>query len=713
MPCAPQWTLHPLQGGLGEHAAAWDGLRRRLFQANPLLDSRFIDELLANFGRQREVLAVLRQDGEIEGMCLLQRKSALVWSSFLPAQMQIGPMLLKDASALPALIRALPGRAMELDLLCNDPDFGDLATTTFKDTHTIDHCLTMHVELAGSFQQYWSARPKKLAQNLDRYRRRAEADGVRQEFRVITDAGDMEATVARYALLEAEGWKGRRGTAVGSSPEQLRFYQRLMRRLAEQGQAIAWELWFNGQLAASRLAIRDGNTLAMLKTTYLESAAAYSPGRELLRRAIEQCFELLPGGRIEFYTDATEDQLRWASGQRWVRHVAFYRSPAARMVATGLRLVRRQLKDDDDVVADRDFAVQVYRHPREFPPAVREFCAESEAVDIEFGADWYANLVDNVFPDHPGVRFYLLLREGRPLAMLPLLANRTRLGWKLQSLGNYYTTLYAPLASANPKCRHLSRLIKAVHRDHPGLISLQLYPLSTDVASFRTLQCALNRAGLACFPYFGFGNWHMRVTTDWARYLQSRDGRQRNTIARMGKKFAADGGRMEIISGSDDVERGIQAYQQVYAASWKQPEPYQNFMPSLIRLCAQRGWLRLGVAWLGDQPVAAQFWTIANGKADIYKLAYDEAYKAYSPGTLLTALLMQQAMDVERVREIDYLIGDDPYKKTWMSARRERWGLVAYNPFSLGGAAGLLMELLGRARRLLKPTAATAVQKQS
>ncbi|MFT7774318.1 GNAT family N-acetyltransferase [Roseateles sp.] len=703
-----QWTLHPLQRGLGEHAAAWDTLRRRLFAANAMLDSQFVDGLLANFGEGNEVLAMLHQDGQTEGMCLLQRKSPLVWCSFQPSQAQIGLTLLKDAASLPALIRALPGWAMELDLLCNDPDFGDLATSTFADTHTIDHCLTMHVELVGSFQDYWRARPKKLAQNLDRYRRRAEAEGVQQHLRIVTDAADMEAVVARYALLEVEGWKGRRGTAVGSSPDQLRFYQQLMGRLAEQGLAIAWELWFNDQLVASRLAIREGSTITMLKTTYLESAAAYSPGRELLRRAVEHCFELAPGGRIEFYTDATEDQLRWASGHRWIRHVAFYRTPVARMAATGARLGRRRLKGDDDSAGSQDFKVQVYRHPREFPPQVQEFFAESEVIDTQFGADWYRNLIDTVFPEHPGVRFYVLLREGRPLAALPLIADRGRLGWELRSLSNYYTALYAPPLSANPKCRHVARLIKAVHRDHPGLVSMKLYPLSTDATSFRTLQCALNRANLACFAYFGFGNWHMRVRQDWASYLQGLDGRQRSTITRMGKKFAAEGGRLEIISGKDDVERGIQAYQQVYAASWKQPEPYQAFIPGLIQLCAERGWLRLGVAWHGDKPVAAQLWIIANGKADIYKLAYDEAYKAYSPGTLLTAMLMQQAMDVDRAGEIDYLIGDDPYKKTWMSSRRERWGLVAYNPFSLGGAIGLARELLGRTIHLLMPATAPA-----
>ena len=52
----------------------------------------------------------------------------------------------------------------------------------------------------------------------------------------------------------------------------------------------------------------------------------------------------------------------------------------------------------------------------------------------------------------------------------------------------------------------------------------------------------------------------------------------------------------------------------------------------------------------------------------------------FSAGTLLTAFLMAHTLDNDKVREVDYMIGDDAYKKGWMSHRRERWGIIAYNP---------------------------------
>ena len=116
----------------------------------------------------------------------------------------------------------------------------------------------------------------------------------------------------------------------------------------------------------------------------------------------------------------------------------------------------------------------------------------------------------------------------------------------------------------------------------------------------------------------------------------------------------------------------------------------------MIATAATEGWLRLGIVWLNGEAIAAQLWMVCNGKADIYKVAYDESFKAYSPGTVLTAHLLQHVLEKDQVVEVDYLIGDDAYKKTWMSHRRERWGIIAYHTRSFAGLLGAGREALGR-----------------
>jgi CelD/BcsL family acetyltransferase involved in cellulose biosynthesis len=85
--------------------------------------------------------------------------------------------------------------------------------------------------------------------------------------------------------------------------------------------------------------------------------------------------------------------------------------------------------------------------------------------------------------------------------------------------------------------------------------------------------------------------------------------------------------------------------------------------------------LRLGIASISGRPVAAQFWTVEGGTAFIHKLAHVEDARDHSPGSLLTAAMMERAIDVDRVSEVDFGTGDDPYKRDWMDSRRPRYRL--------------------------------------
>lgn len=352
-----------------------------------------------------------------------------------------------------------------------------------------------------------------------------------------------------------------------------------------------------------------------------------------------------------------------------------------------------------------DAEVQRYDHVRELPADALALLARAQQRHVEFGVAWYANLIDTVFAreaDVCSVSILVSRRQGRARGVLPTVRRMGPLGREIGALSNYYTALFEPALDDDSVVEDLLPLIRALRQGSNRADAYRFAPMDPGSRGFALLRQALRRAGLPAFSYFAFGNWYEPVRQGWSDYLKDRSGQVRSTIKRNAKKFAAEGGRLEIVKHGDTLEAGLAAYQTVYARSWKESEPYPEFVPGLIRLCAQHGWLRLGIAWLGDKPVAAQLWIVANGRADIYKLAYDEDHKALAPGTLLTALLMEQAIDVDGVREIDYLIGDDPYKAAWMSQRRERWGLVAFDPHTLRGITGLVRHAAGAAWRSLR-----------
>jgi hypothetical protein len=363
------------------------------------------------------------------------------------------------------------------------------------------------------------------------------------------------------------------------------------------------------------------------------------------------------------------------------------------------------MKNDNTVIRS-GASVERYGHVRELPADAMALMNEAEQRHIEFGADWYANLIDHVYAHQTqscDVCFHVLRRQSRVLAVLPTVFQADAPGREIRALSNFYTAIYAPALADEVEAEDLLPLTRALRDGAFRAAAYRFSPMDPLSREFAVLKRALSLAGLSTHSYFAFGNWYEPVQKRWADYLKDRSGLVRSTIKRNSKKFVAEGGRLEIIKGGERLDAGLAAYQAVYAQSWKVPEPFTDFVPGLIRLCARRGWLRLGLAWLNDKPVAAQIWIISNGRADIYKLAYDETYKPLAPGTLLTAQLMEQALDVDQVHEVDYLIGDDSYKAAWMSQRRERFGLLAYDPLTLRGLAGAMRQTIGDNWRRLRP----------
>lgn len=301
--------------------------------------------------------------------------------------------------------------------------------------------------------------------------------------------------------------------------------------------------------------------------------------------------------------------------------------------------------------------------------------------------------------------------DGDPVLM-PLSRDPAR-PWHVQGLCNYYSSLHTLVHTRAPdRAGAAQALVAQLRSALPGCAVLQLAPLDAQAADTDALRRALGAAGWYTRPYFCFGNWTLDCDgLAFADYMKARDSQLYNTWSRKAKKFKADGSgeaRLQIVTRPEDVPAAMDAYDVVYAKSWKQPEPYPRFVREWAAVCAREGWLRLGIAWVGETPIAAQFWFTVERRAYIFKLAYDEAFTKWSAGTVLTAHLMRQALDEDRVIEVDYLTGDDPYKKAWMSGRRERIGLLACNLRTPRGLWTATREMLAAALRRRFPKASAA-----
>ena len=710
------WRVEVLGNSLGSHAADWDGLNRREFGHHPMLDSYIVSSMLGHFGGAQNFMCTLRRNGQVAGMCILQRDGPLKWRSFTPPQSALGLSLISDNDDVAGLYEALPGATNAIDFLRFDPRHGRLYLYGSSPVLWTRYGVTIDIPLAGGFEAYWQRRPKKLRENLRRHLRHARSAGIDPVLRIRSQPEDMQSAVARYAALEGKGWKAARGTALDSNGAQLDFYQDLMRHHAALGQAHVYELWAGDKLAASRLIVAQEGIVVALKTTFDESQRAWAPGRLLLHDTLEDAFSRWPGQSFEFYTSASIDQLSWAERQRSILHVTLFpdllRAAVGRLW-NGFKWCLTLAPPTPGGTESLD-ATRVYRDHRELPKSSLDLMAAAEAIDVEFGWDWLDLYMRTVMRGSEGLRLITLHRGPLAVAVLPLNVDPAlrRLGGSVGALSNFYTTQWGLTLAPEVVGPDLLPMLRALRGDDARPASLRFAPMDPQSHAYRMLHKALDIAGYAVFQYFAHGNWYLPVQGDWADYLAARHGSLRSTIKRMRKRLLADGATIEIATTQEALPRAMQGYQMVYASSWKKPEPVADFLPELGRLCARRGWMRLGVVWLEGKPIAAQFWIVANGRAAIYKVAYDEAYKHYAVGTVLTAALMQHIIDVDRVREVDYLIGDDSYKKRWMTHRRERRGIAAHDLWMVRGLAAAARAWLSAVKhRLLgtrEPLAASA-----
>jgi Acetyltransferase (GNAT) domain len=333
--------------------------------------------------------------------------------------------------------------------------------------------------------------------------------------------------------------------------------------------------------------------------------------------------------------------------------------------------------------------------------------------DVFLTEAWIETLLAHGLEQPPQHVFRVPIEDGRGMAMgcLPMMQTGSRS--PLVGISNYYTGLYGPLASRRSTAWATADWLRCADRLSmlSGSEVIQIQPVDPDEPFLVGLREGLIARQYATDLYFCFGNWYLPhpAGTTYAAYWETRPSRLRHTVERARRRLTRHHEwSVELIQQPGaPLERAIEAFERVYAGSWKPAEPRPDFMPALIRMAAAAGNLRLGLLYLDGAVVAAQVWLVSHEKARIFKLAYLPGHEKLSVGSVLTTHLMQHVMDIDRVKEVDFLSGDDDYKRDWMSHRRERVGLIAFKLGSPRGLAAALRHVAGRILRQLKARGAS------
>ena len=353
------------------------------------------------------------------------------------------------------------------------------------------------------------------------------------------------------------------------------------------------------------------------------------------------------------------------------------------------------------------FCVRPYASMDEIPEHVLSAWSDRSAHSLFSTPAWYRNFYQNVGRALGELLLLTVEDDGRNcVALLPLLSCRRMGGsWcRITTLGNYYSPSFEVLVDESRISRDaaIELFVEQLVSMRWGWDVIDLFPLRRDGGDQDRLQNAFHRHRRRADQYFQTANWQTPVT-GFAAYLGARPSRLRNTYRRRSKKlqdrFKTE---LRVFSMGAEVDGGLRDYEYVYERSWKINEPYPDFIRELAALASASGWLRLGVLYLDDSPAAAQMWFVRGRTAYIYKLAYVPEYSVYSVGIVLTAKLAEYVIEVDHVATLDFLTGDDDYKKEWMTERHELWGLRVTNPMRPAGLALTLKDRAGEAKRALR-----------
>lgn len=693
---AGTWRGVALDGDLGEHASAWDGLNRQRFKNHPLLDSRLWNGLLRQAAGRRVQLWALQDGPQVLALCLLEPLAFGTWRTFSPPRAAIAPVLIGDATMVDSLLLSLRPGARRLDLLGLDPAVCALDADPGRLSRVTLHERTMSIDTTTDFEAYLAQRPASLRQATRRHEQAAMVGGIPFEHRLIDQASALPQALRRYLDLLART-ESDADTQAGPAGPGISLSAFVAEQMLEHGgsdRAAVHELWADTELAASRLVLHGGETVLALKEAGEPAAAA--AGARLFLAILRLAFTDPAIRQVDFSSDAAPTYRAWSTDFRWQRHLRCYpvgaRGQAGQMLDTARQVLAAPARS---ALAPAGMTVSQLALSEPWPTDVMALFAHAAKESLEISQPWYDNLFQAVFKNHSGASLWVLSKGGQSVAALPVLVTAAGPGQRLTALSNYYTAYFTPTVAPSVRCEELALLVRHLLMHHKGLGSLRFEPMDPHSDGFHRLIRAMELNGLACVRYFRFANWHLPAQASYTQYLKGRSASLRSTIKRMSKRSTDEGGRVEIITEPADVSRGMAAYWQVYHSSWKQDEPYPGFIDGLARWAAAQGALRLGLLWLNDAPIAAQLWLVANARCEIFKVAYDDAHKALSPGTVLTAALLARVIDQDRVTEVDFLIGDDQYKRNWMSHRRERWGVLAHDPRRLVGLLGLAREWAG------------------
>jgi hypothetical protein len=208
-----------------------------------------------------------------------------------------------------------------------------------------------------------------------------------------------------------------------------------------------------------------------------------------------------------------------------------------------------------------------------------------------------------------------------------------------------------------------------------------------EISSFPTLLGKMPKliefeikSGVMC-PY-------ITLPTSMNIFLEELDGKFRKNLRRCLKNLERDYGKIEIKKYSDfsSVKDAMEIFFKLHQERWKSKQMpgvfdkhvIRDFYIDVAKSFEINGWLALYFLTVNGEPIAAHYCFEYGGKLYFALGGFDLNYSRYSVGNLLTLKIIEKCI-VKKLKEFDFMKGDEPYKSRWTREYRRNLNIQFVN----------------------------------
>ena len=176
------------------------------------------------------------------------------------------------------------------------------------------------------------------------------------------------------------------------------------------------------------------------------------------------------------------------------------------------------------------------------------------------------------------------------------------------------------------------------------------------------------------------------LPSNWKDYLASipRERRYRHNSRRrkLTEKHAV---RFFAWESTDTLDQAIDKLIALHRLRWqdrpddqsfRSPE-YLGFHREVIRICHERGWIRLYCLEIDGAISAIYYCYLFREELLYYQAGFDPAYEKYRPGHVLLGFIVEEAIN-QQYKVFDFLKGQYSFKSEWANGIQETRSLIIY-----------------------------------